>query len=41
VKLCRSSSSLDIAGIRNGDIRAPWLKEALRNVGILVEGDNL
>jgi len=30
-----------IAGIRNGDIPTPWLREALRNVSMLVEGDNL
>ncbi|CAK6495271.1 4-hydroxy-4-methyl-2-oxoglutarate aldolase/4-carboxy-4-hydroxy-2-oxoadipate aldolase [Pantoea sp. Nvir] len=30
-----------IAGIRDGDIRAPWLEKALRNAGMLADGEAL
>ncbi|MEZ3499848.1 RraA family protein [Pantoea sp. KPR_PJ] len=30
-----------LAGIREGDIRAPWLENALRAAGMLSEGENL
>lgn len=37
----RDTETRRIAAIRNGDIRAPWLEQALRAAGMLAEGEKL